>query len=338
MQRLRTVAGLLAGLPFAIIYGLTARMAFAADEFPGYFSTMSVAFLFLVPLVVGALTVWLAPAPQRQSWTYALLMPLAACALAALVAGAFAWEALICIVMALPILAIMGSAGGALACLLARTRARAAQSAGNTTIIGALLLVPYLGGLVEQRVPTRPLTVTTETQIVIQADAETVWRNITRVPRIQQDERAFSLLFDVLGAPRPLEAMLEAEGAGGLRRGMFEHNLVFDETITGWEPGRRISWAIAVGDRAAVPAPWREIGGQYFDVTGASYRIEPRPDGSVVLHLDSTCRLTTHFNGYGAIWARWGLGQFQDEVLRVIRSRAEAEAALAGRSALGIEP
>ena len=56
-----------------------------------------------------------------------------------------------------------------------------------------------------------------------------------------------------------------------MRYGWFEQNLRFDERIAAWEPGRRIAWDITAGDHSAVPAPWREIGGRAFDVTGASY-------------------------------------------------------------------
>ena len=74
-------------------------------------------------------------------------------------------------------------------------------------------------------------------------------------------------------------------------------------------------------------APWQEIGGRYFDVTAAGYRIEPLENGHVRLHLSSTHRLTTRFNSYGLLWTRWGLAEFQDEILHVLKARAEGEAA-----------
>jgi hypothetical protein len=326
MQRMRSIAAILAGAPFALVYGISARLAFGSDQFPSYFSTMSIAFLFLVPLVVGAITVGLAPARQRTAWSYAIGMPLVSCAIALAVIGALALEVLICLVMAAPIVGIMGSLGGVLICALARSRARR-DATTNATLIGVLLLSPYLGALVERGIPTTDRSAGAQTQITIHASPAIVWRNIIRVPRIQPSERAYSLLFDLFGAPRPIEAMLDQAGQSGMRRGMFEDNVVFLERITAWEPQRRIEWTIAIGDRTAVPAPWNEIGGRYFAVTGASYQIEPLDANTVVLHLDSTARLTTHFNAYAAIWARWGLGEFQNEVLRVIKARAEAQAA-----------
>lgn len=330
MQRIQSIAAILAGVPFGLIYGITARVVFGSDVTPGYFSTMSIAFLFLVPAVIGAITVGLAPAPQRTSWLYASCMPLVSCAIALAVIGALALEVLICLVMAAPIVAAMGSLGGVLACAVARVWARrriSSSTTTNATLLGVLLLSPYLGALVERGVPAADQLAGAQTQITIHASPDVVWRNIVRVPRIEPAERSFNLLFDLFGAPRPLEAMLEQDGPGGLRRGMFERNIVFLERITDWEPGRRIVWDIAVGDRAAVPAPWSEIGGRFFAVTGAGYRIEPVDANTVVLHLDSTARVTTHFNGYAALWARWGLGAFQDEVLKVIKARAEAQAA-----------
>lgn len=329
MQRIRTGAAVLAGVPFALIYGLTARVVFGSHEFPSYFSTMSIAFLFAVPLVVGAITVGLMPPEQRVAWKYALLLPLASCTIALTLIGALALEVILCLIMALPIVLPMGMLGGALVCALARRRARR-SAAANTTIIGILLLGPYLGSLAESRLPIASRQVDTQTQITIHATPAVVWRNIVRVPRIEPQERSFSPLFDLLGAPRPIQAMLEQEGADGLRRGSFEDNLVFLERITDWQPQRRIAWAITVGDRAAVPAPWNEIGGRYFAVTGASYQIEPIDANTVVLHLDSQVRISTHFNGYAALWARWGLGEFQGQVLRVIKARAEAQSAPQG--------
>jgi hypothetical protein len=70
-------------------------------------------------------------------------------------------------------------------------------------------------------------------------------------------------------------------------------------------------------------APWPEIGGRYFDVTAASYWIEPLAAGRVRLHLSSTHRLTTRFNAYGLLWTRWGLGEFQAYVLQIIKARAQ---------------
>lgn len=323
-QRLKSAAGLLAGVPFALLYGLMARVLFGAEEFSTLLATMSLAFLFLVPVGVGALTVQLMPRRRRTSWLAAIMLPWVSLLLAVGVAGLLALEALVCIVMAIPVLLVMGSVGGVLVCAVARAREAAGSDRGTMPLMSLVLLGPLVLGSLEGRLPPQSALVRTETRVVIAATPDTVWRSVVRVPPIRPHERSFSLLFDTLGVPRPREARLESEGLGGVRRGIFDEGLVFVETITAWEEGRHIAWDIAVDDRAATAAPWREVGGRFFDVTGAAYRIEPLEDGRVVLHLDSESRLTTRFNGYGALWVRWGLGEFQREVLAVIKARAEA--------------
>jgi len=319
MPLLRRHLGILSGVPFAVCYGVLARIAFGSENSSDFLiAPLSAVFLVLVPIAVGALAVWLTPDDRRTRWWPALGIALIACALAILITGLLAIEALICIAMATPILLLGAAIGGLIACAIVRKRTR-----DRTTIIG-LLLAPFLLAPIEARIPISDSYGTVETRIMIAADPATIWRTLIDVPQITPEERRYSLLFDVLGVPRPIKATLDTPGRGGMRRGWFEHNLTFDERIVDWQPQQRIGWAITIGNQSNIPAPWNEIGGHSFAVTGASYWIEPLGNNQVLLHLDSTYRLSTHFNGYGANWANWGMGEFQHEVLRIIKARAEA--------------
>ncbi len=310
---------LLTGVPFALLYGTIARMVFRQGAPEDSFVTLSLAFLFLVPLAVGALTIWWSPEPDRRQWRSAIFVPWWACGIAALIVWLFFIEALICVLMALPILLLMSSLGGLTMCAFLRRRA----GRGSGTMLGILLLAPYLVAPLEGQFALSDQWNTVETQIEIQADAATVWANLIAVPTIQPAERTASLLFDLLGAPRPLAATLNYAGVGGIRRGLFTGNLAFIETITHWEPERQIVWSIRADTSQVTQAPWGEIGGRYFDVTAASYRVEPLGAGRVRLSLDSTHRLSTRLNGYGALWTRWGLSEFQQQVLQIIKTRSE---------------
>jgi hypothetical protein len=220
--------------------------------------------------------------------------------------------------MALPILLIMGSVGGGVMGAVMRHR----KGRDSARLLGVLLLMPYLIAPIEGRFALQDATETVEMQIFVASDPATVWAKIIAVPLIDDQERSYSPVFDLFGAPKPLAATLDHAGIGGVRRGLFEKNLAFVETITVWEPERQIVWSIHADTSQMTEAPWPEIGGRYFDVMEASYRIEPT-DGGVILHLSSTHRLTTRFNGYGLVWTRWGLGEFQRQILQVIKGRAE---------------
>jgi hypothetical protein len=234
-----------------------------------------------------------------------------------------AYEALICVVMALPILLPMSSLGGTIMAAVLRRRTERDQ----TTLLGIFLIAPFLVAPIEHQVPVQTATATVETSIVIEADAATVWANLVEVALIQEEERSFSPVFDLFGAPRPLAATLDRAGVGGIRRGLFEDGLAFVETITVWEPARRIVWSIGADTSQVTRAPWQEIGGRYFDVTAASYQLEPLGPDRVILHLSSTHRLSTRFNPYGLLWTRWGLAEFQRQVLQILKARAEAASA-----------
>jgi len=66
-----------------------------------------------------------------------------------------------------------------------------------------------------------------------------------------------------------------------------------------------------------------QIGGRYFDIFEAGYDIEPLTDGRVRLRLNSTYRLSTHFNAYGVLWTDWILHDFQGYVLQTVKTRVE---------------
>ncbi len=130
-----------------------------------------------------------------------------------------------------------------------------------------------------------------------------------------------------MGFPHPLEAHVDREGVGARRRAEFEGGIVFDERITRWEPGRALAFTIDI-DAESVPTTTLDqhivVGGRYFDTLTGTFAIEERGDGGVVLHLSSEHRLSTHLNVYAGLWTDFIMGSIQDEVLHVVRARAEA--------------
>ena len=140
------------------------------------------------------------------------------------------------------LVAAFGSRG-----LAARVVPPAGPEPFPATLAGLVLLAPFLLAPVERQVAVPDAFGSAETQVRIAADAATVWQTLVRVPAIQDRERSPSLLFDLFGAPRPREAMLETAGPGGLRHGFFDANLSFAERITDWQPERRIAWRSSGG-------------------------------------------------------------------------------------------
>lgn len=309
----------------AVLYGLWARITFQSpweDLWDFALGTITLGFCFAVPAAIGALTVFFSPKQYKTSWLYGLFMPWVPCVLLGALVLLFGWEFIICVVMALPIFFTLASFGGLITVALLRN---SQKSSIQNSMLGLILVLPYLIVPLEKQLPPADSIRSVETQIKIQANPETVWRNVVAVPEIKADEQSFSL-FHLLGLPLPVEATLSHEGVGGIRNARFDDGLAFTETINHWEEGHSIRFEIKVNP-GAVPtrAPLKQIGGKYLDVFEGGFTIEPQGADQVILHLSSRHRLSTTFNFYGGLWTDWVMRDLQNYILRVIKNRCEAE-------------
>jgi hypothetical protein len=321
MKIVRIVSSALAGVPIALLYGLLIRLTFASEKpFSLALSTMTCGFLFIVPIAIGALTVRLAPKELRRSIPYAIFAPWISILLVAVGSIAVYLEAAICVVMAIPLLMGFSSLGGYI--VMATHKDESQPSSFQNTMLGIILLAPYIITPFEMRIPDHHSYREVENQIVINAPAKRVWENVISIPHINPEEQDFSV-FHLFGVPKLLEAPLSHQGIGGKRNIKFDNGLGFIETITSWEEFNSVSFAISPDKESSAPAPFNMVGGRYFAVIEMSYWIEQINQDTAILHLRSQHRLTTHFNSYAGIWTDFMLNSLQSYVLRMIKTRAE---------------
>lgn len=311
-----------------LLYGLGAEVLF--QELSGVLlGTLSISFLFLVPFVLGILTVALAPAVRKESWLYAFFAPWVVCTALGLLVYLLAMELWICVVMGLPLLFIMSSLGGVLVTWLYRRKLERSRerdaSVRDTTMLGLLLLLPLAAMPLEAALRLPSQTRTVQTQVVVQAEPQTVWDHFVAVPPIQPDEGPFAW-FRVLGLPDPIEARLSAPQAGAMRQARYSNGLQVVEPVQVWEPYRRYRFDVEL-DMDSLPSPlWRAVESRHLDVQTVEYRIEPQPDGALMLHLESTYRLATPLNPYAGRWIDFLLRDFQMYILKIVKARAEQAA------------
>jgi uncharacterized membrane protein len=318
---LRTILSALVGVPIALLYGLLVRLTFASDSTWLVLSTMTCGFLFIVPIAIGALTVRLAPKEFRSSTSYAIFTPWVSIFIVALGSIAVYLEAAICILMALPLFMFFSSLGGYI--IMAMQKDKKQPSSFQNTMLGMILIAPYIVTPFEMRLPAYDSFRPVENQIIINAPAQNVWENIVSIPYISSQEQDFSV-FHLVGIPRLLAAPLSYEGIGGMREVTFDNGLSFIETITSWDEFNTVSFSICPNPESSAPPPFNMVGGKYFSVTEMNWWIEETDDGKVILHLRSQHRLTTHFNSYAGIWTEFMLGNLQSYVLRMVKARAES--------------
>jgi hypothetical protein len=310
----------LLGVALGAGYGVFTRVVFSADPLQGVFLLMTVSFLVVVPIVIGYLTVH---PVERPSWKYRLLAPWLPCTLSVATAWLVGWEGAICIVISLPLLLVLSSVGG-LAAGIQRNR-----RAGHAAVVACL---PFLLAPIEGRVPQPVRTQQNVTEIVVDAPVEAVWPEVVEVPAIAEREQR-AALHTRLGFPRPVSAELTRPGTGGIRYARFEGGVLFIETITAWEEGRRIAFTIDAQTDSIPPTtldPHVTIGGEYFDVLDGEYVLEPIDGGRTRIILTSSHRLSTHLNAYAGLWAGIIMRSIQDNILEIVRERAERRAGASG--------
>ena len=312
-----------------LAYGVAARILFANDLGElggGLLGVMTMSFIFVVPVVVGFVTVYFGPPHLRTRIPYALFMPWVTAALTMGALMATALEGAICIVMMLPVFLLMATVGGAMALGVRQSERRRGRM--NVAAVGAVLLLPYLAAPVENALPAAMQHRVVENQIRIQAGAGDVWRQIVRVPPIDPNQYGTSFVHRI-GFPRPVEATLSREGVGGVRHASFERGVVFVETVTTWQPQRVLSFTIRADPATIPPTTFDQhvtVGGEFFDVLDGTYEIEPVGENEVILHLRSTHRLSTTFNFYASFWTDLVMRQIQGNILEIVKSRSEAAA------------
>jgi hypothetical protein len=299
------------------LYGLFCRLAFTAKWTGTLFAVMTIGFLLVMPVAVGFISVFSAVRAGRRG--PAIWLGLPALTAVALIVSSFVlfWEGAICLIMLLPVAVVMAILGGA-------AGGYCAQRFGKTPLL-CVALLPFVVAAAEQWIGPLYEVREVATSIAVQASPATVWRQIERVAPIRVEEQRFSWT-QKIGFPRPIEATLSGQGVGAVRHATFAGGVLFVETVTLWDPDRRLGFDIRANTANIPPHTLDEhvtIGGRYFDALHGEYRIEARPDGAVVLHLVSRHRLSTTFNFYARLWTDAVMQDIQKNILFVIRNRCE---------------
>jgi hypothetical protein len=320
-QSRRELQSIALGVAAGLIYGLTLRLYINLHAQNSIIPVMSVAFLILVPVGVGYISVYSSERVQSKSWLFWVFFPWVPILASCFVMAALLWEGFICIVMFLPVGVTFATLGGVLGGFVARSR----RTRRSDAILGCILLLPLVIGSVERHIPPSSTVRTVETSIDIHAEAPLVWANIERVPAIKSTELSSSWSHRI-GFPDPIEATLSEEGIGGIRHATFRGGVLFIETIDVWEPERRLAFSIHPDAEHIPETTFDEhvkVGGQYFDVLRGEYRLESMPGKMVRLHLSSQHRISTDFNWYAQLWTDGFMRDIQATILRVIKNRCE---------------
>jgi hypothetical protein len=316
------------GLPFStwtpLLAGATAglllRLVYSGK--PGHaYAAMMAAFIFLSPVLVGAITVYVAETVRRRSWAYYLWAPFLANVL--YVAGTLVTliEGLICAIVIVPLFAFMGAIGG----LIMGAVCRATQ--WPRPAVYGFGILPLILGAIETGMPVPERVNVVERRVTIAAAPERVWYQIHNVRDIRPEEVRSAWIYRI-GVPVPIAGVTEATPAGLVRKITMGKDIHFDQVVTDWDENRYVRWRYRFEEDSFPPYALDEhvvLGGHYFDVQDTSYTLTPYGN-STELKIRMQYRVSTQFNWYADPIATYLFGNFEEVILDFYRRRSEAEA------------
>lgn len=314
-------------LPFSAWYpvgwgalvGLVLRLVFSGKA-GSAFSAMLSSFIFGAPLLVAAVTVWMAERVERRSWSYYFVGPMLSVTL--FVAGTLVLhiEGWICAIVILPMFAIVGGVCGLIVGAICRLTGRPKRS-----VVGCLAMLPLLGGSFEHLIPNAERDRAQTREVFVAAPPEAVWRQIVDVPDIHTDEVGGAWMYRI-GVPNPLAVRGETRGGRHLRHVEMERGVRFDQVATTWVEPSVVVWRYEFDANSFPPGALDDhvrIGGEYFDIRTCTFTLTPVAGGTR-LSLSTQYRVSTHFNWYAGPVGDFIVGDFVETALRLYARRAEA--------------
>ena len=299
------------------LVGIAMRLLYSGA--PGkWYEPMMSSFVLLVPILVGAVTVYLAERVSRRSWPYYFFAAAAANALFVLGTLVIRVEGLICVVLAAPLFGVVGGFGGLLmgaVCRWAKWPRR--------TIYGLAVLPLIVGGL-EQNLPLPQEVRSVERIRNVAASPEQVWAQLVLARDIRPDEIGTAWMYRI-GVPLPSSAVTELAGGTEVRHITMGKGIHFDQIAADWQPNRNVRWIYRFEDDSFPPGALDDhvrIGGQYFDVIDTEYSLR-KTNAGTELRVRMSYRVSTSFNWYTRPIAEFLVGNFEDAALNFYAHRAE---------------
>jgi len=306
--------GAVAGIGAGIVFGLL--MIGIAVALRGNYG---VALFLGTPFGIGAVAGYVLCLKSPASTGELMKLTLATTGCIAGVLILFAYEGVVCLVMAFPIAVPLAFLGA----LVGREMAQGGRAIAPP-VISALLLLPVFASVEPAHLTGRTLH-EVKSEVVINARPEEVWpRVIAFAPMPEPTELMFRL-----GIAYPQFARIDGAGIGAIRYCVFSTG-PFVEPITAWEPGKRLAF-----DVASSPEPLRELS-WYDDVhpphlhgylrsRRGEFRLIELPGGRTRLEGSTWYEIEMAPETYWALWSNTIIHSIHMRVLNHIKNEVESE-------------
>ena len=300
------------------LVGIAMRLLYSGKPGQPYHAMMN-SFVLLVPVVVGASAVYVAERTRHRSLWYHFWVGAGANSLFVLGCFLIMIEGLICVVLAIPLFALIGGLSGMAMGAVCR------WTHWPRHTIYSLVSLPLLMGGLEQYLPVPQQVRSVSRALIVPAAPGRIWQQLSVAEHIQSREIGSAWMYRI-GVPLPLSAVTELVDNRHVRHIVMGKGIHFDQVAADWQPDHRVLWLYRFS-RDSFPAGALDehvkIGGAYFDLLDTEYAMR-EVEGGTELRVTMRYRVSTPFNWYAGAVARFLVGNFEQTALRFYGHRALA--------------
>jgi hypothetical protein len=299
---------------------------FLTDQFQPSFAAISA--LIAIPASFGGLLAYAFDFKDNKSALGCFVWP----TLGLIAMVGFAWlalgEGVICIAMVLPLWIPAAIGGYAVSLWNIKYQREKMDQDGARMLSVSWLLCPLLIVTIETYHPPVWQDVVVTRDIDINASVETVWPLLISIPKILPSEGNANFSQDILGVPRPRDAILVRESGVLIRKARWGRDIRFDERIDQIDPLKSIAWSFAFPDQSIQKQLDHHISpnGDLLKIKFGRYDLISISPSVTRVRLTTRYSMRTQLTGYLMWWGERLLGDIQTNVLTIVRERAQATA------------
>ncbi len=302
----------------ALAYGVGVYLLLEAVR-PRPPGVISVAFLLVQPAAICAFIAYMTDLRGARRGIRYAMVPIWTLLAVVLLSLFVLREGTACIVILTPLWLISGYIGSMLTMSLRR-------AVPDGKVYGsAVLVLPLLAIQLEPLLPVPHDDYVVTRSIVVAAPPERLWPLLRGIPDVRADEGRWNVSQDIVGIPRPLGAQLFGEGVGAERTANWGAHIRFKERIVEWRENQRIGWRFDFAGSRGWEFTDRHLApdSPYFRVTTGGYTLTPLDPGHTRLSLETRYWIATPVNGYASLWGELFLGDLENNLLALVKGRAE---------------
>jgi hypothetical protein len=310
---------LLAGFGFALIIALTAYLLLNVSR-AGSAWLASLWFLALLPALLCALICYIGDPDQTRSAGFYGWVPVALVGIVDAGSAFFLHEGVICLLMLSPIWLASGWIGA----FLMRSQRR--RAVGRNTLHSSFLVIPLVASVIEAQIPAPHERVLLTRSLLVHATAAEIWPYAVSNRSIGADEGRWTVTHNIIGLPRPRATAIIGAGPGAVRTAYWGDHINFEERITQWAPSQKLGWTFGFTNSSMQDYTDKHISpdGQFLKIESGDYTLRQVSPELTEVTLDTRYIAMTHVNPYAKLWAELLLGDTEDNILTIIKNRAES--------------